>query len=546
MRLEVFALAVIATSASAQKVVGKAYGFGAGAIGGGDAAAVIPTNADELANYLLDDVARVILINKAFDFTGKTSTSAGCDKRTCKAASGGQLYMGDLSCGDSEKISVKSITYDTAGTAPLVIGSNKSILGVGGKGLIKGRGLQVKKGASNVVIQGIEMTNINPGIVWGGDALDLQGANTKIWVDHCKFSRVGRMFVVSHYEGSSATFTNNEFDGVTTESATCNGNHYWGLMFIGKTENITLDKNYFHDLSGRAPKLGQDGVDSYFHAVNNYFENMKGHAFDAYTGVNALVEGNAFEAVDQPSTPHADTIKTFITNGGNACSAALGRNCLVNSVDSTSGKLGGGSATEFISKFANVKISSAMEAKDIPAYVKANAGPSKLIAATEKPTTSTTLASSRASSYGTTMQASTVTTAPVATSLIRTSKAVKPHPTSSKPKAETSKADHVTSKPTMTSTAYPVSTSSSTTEETSDNYTTAKSQPPPTKTVSARPSASPSPSDECTAKLYYQCGGQNFTGPTKCEAPATCVKMNDWYSQCVIKSVKFRRAAARA
>ncbi|KAH7073478.1 pectin lyase fold/virulence factor, partial [Paraphoma chrysanthemicola] len=95
--------------------------------------------------------------------------------------------------------------------------------------------------------------------------------NTKIWVDHCKFSLIGRMFVVSHYDGASATLSNNEFDGVTTTSASCNGNHYWTMMMIGKNEKFTLDKNYFHNVSGRAPKLGQSGVTGYFHAVNNYF-----------------------------------------------------------------------------------------------------------------------------------------------------------------------------------------------------------------------------------------------------------------------------------
>ncbi|EOA90805.1 hypothetical protein ACJQWK_11561 [Exserohilum turcicum] len=35
------------------------------------------------------------------------------------------------------------------------------------------------------------------------------------------------------------------------------------------------------------------------------------------------------------------------------------------------------------------------------------------------------------------------------------------------------------------------------------------------------------------AKLYEQCGGQNFNGPTTCESPAKCVKQNDFYFQCV-------------
>ncbi|KAF8645744.1 hypothetical protein AX16_007611 [Volvariella volvacea WC 439] len=29
-----------------------------------------------------------------------------------------------------------------------------------------------------------------------------------------------------------------------------------------------------------------------------------------------------------------------------------------------------------------------------------------------------------------------------------------------------------------------------------------------------------------------QCGGQGWDGPTTCEPGLTCVKLNDWYSQC--------------
>jgi pectin lyase len=222
MRFELVALLVAATSASAQKVVGTAYGFGAGATGGGSAAAVTPTTNDELAKLLSDDVARTILITKEFDFTGKTATGAGCDRKSCSAKSGGQFYLGDLSCAPSDdNVAVSSITYDTAGTTALAVGSNKSILGVGGKGVIKGKGLSIKKNASNVIMQGVHITTINPGVVWGGDALDMQGGNTKIWIDHCKFSLIGRMFIVSHYDGASATLSNNEFDGVTTTSASC-------------------------------------------------------------------------------------------------------------------------------------------------------------------------------------------------------------------------------------------------------------------------------------------------------------------------------------
>ncbi|KAM0438742.1 hypothetical protein ACHAPT_001500 [Fusarium lateritium] len=35
------------------------------------------------------------------------------------------------------------------------------------------------------------------------------------------------------------------------------------------------------------------------------------------------------------------------------------------------------------------------------------------------------------------------------------------------------------------------------------------------------------------AKHYYQCGGRNWDGPTKCEEPYVCQEHNEWYHQCV-------------
>ncbi|CAG7557463.1 unnamed protein product [Fusarium equiseti] len=330
------ALLAAAATASAQSVAGKAYGFAAG-VTGGSGEAVTPSTAEELAELLADDTPRVIYIDKEFDFTGQTKTGPGCDRKSCSASNGGQLYLGDLSCGGDDNVAVSSITYDAAGPEPLPIGSNKSIIG-NGKAVLKGKGLSVKKGSSNVIIQGIEITNLNPGIVWGGDALELKGENDGVWIDHCKFSKVGRMFIVSHYDGARVTISNSEFDGVTDTSASCNGNHYWTMMFYGKGDQVTLDRNHFHDVAGRAPKLGEPGTNLYVHATNNYFQNMKGHAFDAYSGANAIIEGNVFDGVDQPLTKEAAGVNTlFVPDAAAAaaCQAALGRACEPNSATSS-------------------------------------------------------------------------------------------------------------------------------------------------------------------------------------------------------------------
>ncbi|KAG7409628.1 pectin lyase fold/virulence factor [Fusarium sp. MPI-SDFR-AT-0072] len=381
MRLQsIAAILAAAATASAQSVSGKAYGFAAG-VTGGEGEAVTPSSAEELAKLLADDTPRVIYLDKEFDFTGDVKTGAGCDRKSCSASNGGQLYLGDLSCGGDDNVAVSSITYDAAGPEPLPVGSNKSIIG-NGKAVLKGKGLSIKKGSKNVIVQGIEFTDINPGVVWGGDALELKGLNDGVWIDHCKFSKVGRMFIVSHYDGSRLTISNSEFDGVTDTSASCNGNHYWTMMFYGEGDQVTLDRNHFHDVAGRAPKLGEPGTNGYFHATNNYFQNMKGHAFDAYQGANAIIEGNVFDGVDTPITKEAASVSTLFVadeSDASACQSTLGRACVPNSATSSGDlpSLKGESGLNAVAKNKD-NIITPVSASEVTALVLGSVGPANV------------------------------------------------------------------------------------------------------------------------------------------------------------------------
>lgn len=75
------ALAAFAPLASAADAVsGAAEGFAKGVTGGGSATPVYPSTTAELASYLKDSSARVIVLTKTFDFTGTegTTTETGC------------------------------------------------------------------------------------------------------------------------------------------------------------------------------------------------------------------------------------------------------------------------------------------------------------------------------------------------------------------------------------------------------------------------------------------------------------------------------------
>jgi pectate lyase len=49
-------------------------------------------------------------------------------------------------------------TYYNAARSPIKVASNKSLVGVGSSGVIKGRGLTIGGGATNVIIQNIFFT----------------------------------------------------------------------------------------------------------------------------------------------------------------------------------------------------------------------------------------------------------------------------------------------------------------------------------------------------------------------------------------------------
>ena len=78
----VVALASVADNALA---VGTAFGLATGTTGGGTAAAATPTSLAQLTTWLSDSAARVIVLDRIFDYTAAegTVTGAGCAPWTC-------------------------------------------------------------------------------------------------------------------------------------------------------------------------------------------------------------------------------------------------------------------------------------------------------------------------------------------------------------------------------------------------------------------------------------------------------------------------------
>ncbi|ORY67014.1 pectin lyase fold/virulence factor [Pseudomassariella vexata] len=351
-------------------VSGSAEGFAAGVTGGGDATAVYPTTTDELVSYLGDDEPRVIVLNQEFDFTGTTATASGCAPWGTASACQIAINKDDWCTNyQPDAPTVSSITYDEAGMSGIDVASDKTLIGDGTSGVIKGKGLRMANGVSNIIIQNIHVTEINPQYVWGGDGITIDGADM-VWIDHVKTSLIGRQHIVLGEESSGrVTISNSELDGNTDWSATCDGLHYWGYYFTGSSDTITLKGNYVHHTSGRGPKVGGNTV---LHAVNNYF-GPSSHNFEIGSGGYVLAEGNVFDSVDAPVDASSLEGEIFTAEDVSACSSYLGRDCEANSL-SSSGDLSG-TDSDVLSKFSDASnIASADSPSSVSSNVPSSAG----------------------------------------------------------------------------------------------------------------------------------------------------------------------------
>ncbi|KAE8341314.1 hypothetical protein BDV24DRAFT_163444 [Aspergillus arachidicola] len=366
-------VAALASQALAAGVSGTAEGFASSATGGGSATAVYPTTTDELVSYLGDDEARVIVLSQTFDFTNTegTTTETGCAPWGTGSACQVAINKDDWCTNYESSAPSTSVTYDNAGSLGITVNSNKSLVGEGTKGVIKGKGLRIVNGVENVIIQNIAVTDINPKYVWGGDAITINQADL-VWIDHVTTARIGRQHYVLGTEADNrVTLSNNYIDGESDYSATCDGHHYWNVYLDGSSDKVTMKGNYFYKTSGRAPKVQGN---TYLHAVNNYWNDNSNHAFEIGSGGYVLAEGNTFADVTAAVEDSSFEGELFSSSSdADTCSSYIGRACKANSF-TNSGDLSG-TTVDVLSKFKGETVATADTASTAPA---SNAGQGNL------------------------------------------------------------------------------------------------------------------------------------------------------------------------
>lgn len=303
---------------------------------------VTPKTNDELTNALcskakgklcLDDDPKTIILDSVFDFTGTegTTTEKGCWHRSsdvCYLKGQKQLNVNNQ-CDGLEPVNV---TYDNAGRNPLIVGSNKHVLGSGIAGL-RGKGFLLYS-VHDVIIQNVSITDINCEVIWAGDAIDMRNV-TNVLIDGNYIQNIGRQMIVTHFGPcQNIMISNNEFNGSTPHSATCNGRHYWMFLFLGKNDTIFMWGNSIYHASGRLPHItGLRGSAVLLHMLENSFYDISYSGGIEALNISAriLLEGNTFTNVPRIVRKNKGLLYFTLTQAQcDACVPYIDRPCEAN------------------------------------------------------------------------------------------------------------------------------------------------------------------------------------------------------------------------
>uniref|UniRef100_UPI0005F28AAA RICIN domain-containing protein n=1 Tax=Actinoplanes rectilineatus TaxID=113571 RepID=UPI0005F28AAA len=248
-----------------------------------------------------------------------------------------------------------TITVPTYGYE-IPVASNKTIVGLGTTGRIKAGGFFLGTGVRNVIIRNL---TIGDTAVASDDPddkdFDYDGIQMDtadhVWIDHNTFTNINDGYIDSRKDTSYVTVSWNVM-----------GNHN-KTFGIGWTDNVTarmtIHHNWIHNSNQRNPSA--DNL-LYAHLYNNYLQNITSYGNLSRGGTKMVLENSYFDTVNNPWNIDDTTIGQLKQSG------SIAVNC-------TGKQVTGGAAFTPSSFYAYTLDPAA----DVPAVVKANAGPQATI-----------------------------------------------------------------------------------------------------------------------------------------------------------------------
>ncbi|KAK6810634.1 hypothetical protein RU639_013732 [Aspergillus parasiticus] len=309
----------LAPLSAAVSVSGSAQGFAAEVTGGGDAEPQVPSDINELKEWLADNTPRVIVLDKEYDFTESEGTTTG-------------TVCASWGTGDG----CQKIIQDDCGSFP---------------------------SSQATCMSGVVMLFLSMG-------------SDLIWIDHVTTARTGRQhYTFGFNTNTRVTLSNNFINGETLYSTGCDGYTYWGFEMVGEADQITMQNFYIYMTAGRSPALSGGTL---LHAVNNVWEKNNGHELEGgESTARGIFEGNVWIDVSTIVGDYAGRLfNAPDSSSAGDCQSTLGRACEVNTI-SNSGSLTSYTDTSFFSDFSGLTIAPATSASEAQANVPNNAGMGK-------------------------------------------------------------------------------------------------------------------------------------------------------------------------
>ena len=300
-----------ASSLPPMRAVGDPIGYAAqgsgGTTGGGVQVPDRVTECGRLSDLLADPSSRVIVVDGPIDCTKPPKIVRTCEI-ACDSTTGDtktiHRWIDDTTadCSGIEGASAATpiVSTWTSNNLPISVASNKTLLGTGPTSIISGASLYLGAGVSNVIIQNLVLTNVNPQLVEAGDAITIDYGAHHVWVDHCTFSLISDGFIdTPNPSTATSTATNitlswNHFDG--HNSASCAGQHNYANTIENST--VTFHHNWWDSTLSCSPKITK--ASAKVHLFNNYWSNVKYYSIGVDKGAQALIEFNDFDNSNRP------------------------------------------------------------------------------------------------------------------------------------------------------------------------------------------------------------------------------------------------------
>jgi pectate lyase len=239
---------------------------------------------------------------------------------TTGGAGGSTVTVSSLSAlssavsGSSAKI-VK-ISGTISGSGDVIVGSNKTILGIGSSSVLIGLGLDMK-GVSNVIIRNLTIHNVKASS-GTGDAIHIE-KSTHLWIDHNNLYS-DRSHGKDYYDGLLDITHAGDYITVSWNRL----HDHYKVSLVGHSDtngsqdtghlHVTYHHNWFYNDGSRLPSIRFGTA----HVYNNYYQNVTLDAIHSRENAQVLVQNNVFRSVGTALTTTGDSkIDGYANASGN-------------------------------------------------------------------------------------------------------------------------------------------------------------------------------------------------------------------------------------